>query len=87
MSEEQLLAKGRSPGCLTVTSAETPVSSVQLFSVPPSRKGTRAGRGSMIFSPNWRARSYARPVAPILGIERPPVAMTSVARLNSPAEQ
>ena len=69
-----------------VTSAETPANSVQLFSDPPSTSGTSAGRGSTTFNPNCRARSYASPVAPIFGIDSPPVATTSAPALNSPAE-
>ena len=40
-------------------------------------RGTKAARGSMMFKPNCFAISYPKPVAPILGIDLPPVAITT----------
>ena len=44
---------------------------------PSSTSGTSAGRGSTIRSPNCLRKSYARRVAPIFGIDKPPVATIS----------
>ncbi len=61
-----------------MTSAERPERSHQwAVSSGEKTRGTRAGRVGMRFRPNWVAMSWPKPVAPILGMERPPVATTS----------
>src|SRR3546814_18367636 len=60
-----------------ITSLATPDNERNNVSSPPNVRGTRAGRGSTTFNPNCLASSYAKPVAPILGMEGPPVAITS----------
>ena len=61
------------------TSSDTPLSS-GTFSV----SGTKAGRVSVSPRPKRRAVSCAKPVAPILGIDKPPVASTSDCEVNAP---
>ena len=39
--------------------------------------GTRAGRHGQTGTPNWRATSYPKPLAPIFGIDKPPLATTN----------
>ena len=72
----------------TTTSVETPLRSQKRRPSSWSNiRGASAGRVCWIVSPNWRARRYPKLVAPILGMERPPVATTSEGALNwfSPA--
>src|SRR3546814_14881691 len=60
-----------------ITSLATPDNERNNVSSPPNVRGTRAGRGPTTFNPNCLASSYAQHVAPILGMEGPPVAITS----------
>ena len=62
----------------TIAFTDKPVNSLQIFRISSLNvKGTKAGNVGITFKSNFLATSYPNLLAPIFGIERPPVATTS----------
>ena len=62
----------------TIAFTDKPVNSRQIFKISSLNvKGTKAGEVGITFKSNCLATSYPNLLAPILGIERPPVAITN----------
>jgi hypothetical protein len=60
------------------TGSDSPASCANGAQAAPSKvSGTSAGRGGTTRRPNCWAMRWPKSVAPILGIERPPVAITT----------
>ena len=61
----------------TIAFTDKPVNSLQILRISSLNvKGTKAGKVGITFKLNCLATSYPNLLAPILGIERPPVAIT-----------
>src|ERR1700677_2162470 len=79
-----MLSRNVGPFAAAATSAETPARSQYApRSLAFNSNGTSPGFVLQIFKPNCRARSYPNELAPIFGIESPPVAITNAGARNS----
>ena len=62
----------------TIAFTDKPVNSLQIFRTSSLNvKGTKAGKVEITFKLNCLATSYPNLLAPILGIDNPPVAITN----------
>ena len=74
----RMFSRKLSPLQRTTAATDVPDSSThRSLSWSVMMKGTSPARVGRTSWPNWRAISYPKPVAPIVGMDRPPVAMTT----------
>ena len=81
----RIFSRKLAPAQDTTASTATPASRVPSPSVcGVAVSGTNPGNGSTMRRPKRRATSWEKPVAPIFGIDRPPVASTSAGAVKAP---